>query len=145
MLQVGRLDAFRDCSDQGIILLVLPTGKIIAVQPSDIGELLVAVPKVLTVGGSGCRAVLAEHGQPTGCLDGIEEHEDAIFCCKRDDMVEASEVGFVGGGEIVMSVICAPGKQFGKRSNAVGSLRMHVTRIVAAGTRHVDPPMVLKP
>ncbi len=56
------------------------------------------------------------------------------------DVVESSEVRFIGFAEVVVLEICSTTNKSQEGPQSVGSCGIDVIRIVMTGTRYVDPP-----
>ena len=145
MVGIDRFDALGYCSDQRVIALFLPTVKIVAVQPGDVGILLVAVAEVFAIGGRSLEAVVTKRLKPACRLDGIDEDQYVVLCRELDDMVQANEIGLVGLGEVILGVIFLAVEERGEGTNTVRGGGVGVGDEVPAATEYVDPPHGVEP
>jgi len=98
---IDAFDAVGDGLDEGAVAGVVPGLEVVAMEPDQVGGILVAVAEedAVVVGFGG--AVSLEDTQPVDGLDGGEEDGEVVVGGQGEDVVEAGEVGGVGSGEVI--------------------------------------------
>ena len=149
-LQVSRvfgLDALGHGLDQSAVARpVLPGTEIIAVQPDDVGKVLVSAAEIFPIGGAGGQAVVAQRRQPVDRLHRVQKDHDAVLLGKPDHPVETGEVSRIGLGDVVMRVVRPAADVCGEGANAVEGARVVMAgRIAGSRGNDIHPARRVEP
>lgn len=147
-LRISGLDGLCHSLNHGVIAPDSPRIKIIAKQPDDVVETLVALAYIRAVRPGAGYAIIQKRLKPlsagrrayTAGVDGIEKNHQSMICRRRNRFVGTMKVCFVRFRKIVVRVICAAGGIPGKRANAIRSAAVFAAVVICrARDKQIHP------
>src|ERR1700736_5294228 len=102
-------------------------------HPDDVGKVLVAISKILSVLKCFGRAIFPEDIQPTDGLDGIEEYNHAVVRREAENIGDTRKERGIWGCNVARNK---------ERHNSIKSLCLPIATRISKNAKQVDPKRV---